>query len=47
MGLKDRNRMVVKQRNKRRKKRAKLIAKGENPDDYYNGRIWIGIKKDD
>ena len=47
MGLKERAQMVLKQRTKRRKKRAKLVAKGENPNDYYNGRIWIGVKKDD
>ena len=47
MGLTERAQIVLKQRKKRRKKRAKLIAKGENPNDYYSGKIWIGVKKDD
>jgi hypothetical protein len=42
MGLKDRKKMALKHRVKRRKKRRKLSAKGLNPDDYYSGRFYVG-----
>lgn len=42
MGLKDRNKMKVNQRVKRRKKRLKLLKKGLNPDDYYLGSLYVG-----
>jgi hypothetical protein len=45
MGLRDRRANVVNQRDKRRKKRAKLAKKGLNPDDFYSGRVFIGHDK--
>jgi hypothetical protein len=42
MGYKDRKQLKFKQRVKRRKKRLKLTKKGEDPDKYYHGNIYVG-----
>ena len=42
MGLKKRKQIKMKQKLKRHKKRLKLIQKGENPEDYYFGRFYVG-----
>ncbi|MFQ5951852.1 MAG: hypothetical protein ACE5JK_00385 [Candidatus Omnitrophota bacterium] len=44
MGIKDQKKMKFKQRQKRRKKRLKLMRKGMDPDDFYFGRYYVGHK---
>jgi len=46
MGIKDRKKMKIKHRNKRRKKRNKLKEKGLDPSDFYFGGFYIGHKED-
>jgi hypothetical protein len=41
MSLKTQYQMKVKQREKRRKERKKLAAKGQKPEDYFYGRFYI------
>ena len=44
MGLKERNKNKVKHGLKRRKNRQKLAKKGLNPDDFYSGGYYVGVK---
>ena len=46
MGLKDKNQLKTKQKNKRRKKVQKLVAQGEDPSKHYYGGVYIGTRKD-
>jgi len=45
MGLKDRAKIKVKHKVSRRKKRKSLTKKGLNPDDFYQGRFYVGQKE--
>ena len=44
MGMKERKKMKIKHRVKRRKKRLKLKEKGLDPNDFYFGGFYIGRK---
>jgi len=43
MGLKSQFQVKMKQREKRKKDRKKLAAKGQNPDQYYYGRYYLKL----
>lgn len=45
MGLKDRKKMEISHRLKRKKKRDKLRKKGLDPDKFYYGAFFIGLKE--
>jgi len=47
VGYKDRQQMKIKQKVKRRKKRSKMVQKGLDPNEFYNGRTYVGIKDKD
>lgn len=46
MGLKTQLQMKATQRDKRRKARKKLTAKGENLTEYYYGKFYIKAGKE-
>lgn len=46
MGLKDKNKIRVKQKNKRKKKAEKLADKGKDPSNYYYDGVYIGERKE-
>ena len=43
MGLKTQRQIGLKQREKRKKARKKMMAKGQNPDQYYYGKFYLKI----
>ncbi|MBI4974932.1 MAG: hypothetical protein HZA30_03495 [Candidatus Omnitrophica bacterium] len=43
MSLRKQFHVKMMQREKRRKNRKKLLAKGQNPNDYFYGRYNIGL----
>jgi len=45
MGLKSKYQIGLKQREKRKKQRAKLAAKGGNVNDVYYGKYYIKLGK--
>jgi len=45
MGLKSQFQVKMKQRQKRRKTRKKLTAKGEKPENYFYGKYPINMSK--
>lgn len=45
MGLKERNKIKLKQKIKRQKKRKKLAKQGLDPDEYYYGGVYVGYKE--
>lgn len=45
MGHRSRRKIGFQQAKKRRAKRARMKAKGLNPDDFYIGKTWVGAKK--
>jgi hypothetical protein len=43
MGLKSQRQIGMKQREKRKKKRAKITKKGQNLQDFYYGKYYLKI----
>lgn len=46
MGLRSQYQVGVKQKEKRKKKRNRLIAKGQNITDYYYGKFYLKTGKE-
>ncbi|MCX5686894.1 MAG: hypothetical protein NTW09_05515 [Candidatus Omnitrophica bacterium] len=46
MGLKSQYQVGMKQREKRKKKRVKLAAKGQNASDYFYGKYYLKSGKE-
>jgi len=46
MSTKKKKQISFKHKIKRRKKRAKLIQKGLDPDRFFHGRYYVGCKEE-
>jgi len=46
MGLKSQYQVGMKQREKRKKKRNRLVAKGQNANDYFYGKYYLKSGKE-